>query len=166
MLRQLDRSIEELCRAAVHYSSRTDSFPLETRVRERMEAAFRCDLSAIRLVSDCTGLNGLAPALASGKKILFAPGAYRPSEPSGLFLLAHEIAHNLQQHSTAWERRRGLVRNALLEAEADIVAAFAYGAVNYGSVCISDHFGTNCLSREAEKGVFQAKLLIDSNVSA
>jgi hypothetical protein len=77
---------------------------LDASTRRRMEAGFGTDLSAIRV------LDGAAPAAAArqlsaaaftvGRHIGFARGRLRPSR-SGRWLLAHEIAHALQQRNVS-----------------------------------------------------------------
>lgn len=46
-----------------------------------------------------------ARAFALGADLVFARGAYRPTEPAGRRLLAHELAHVVQQGRTATLRR-------------------------------------------------------------
>jgi len=75
--------------------------PLDAAVRGHFEAAFGQDLGNVRVHDDA----GMRPplmsigavAFAHGDDIAFAPGAYRPDTPVGRHLLAHEIAHVVQQ---------------------------------------------------------------------
>jgi hypothetical protein len=76
--------------------------PLDRETRSTMESAIGIDLSAVRVHRD----SDLAPRIQStaftiGTDIHFAPGAYEPAAPSGQRLLAHELAHVVQQGGTA-----------------------------------------------------------------
>src|SRR3569833_649622 len=75
--------------------------PLPDGVRETMERAFRADLSAVRIhtgrEADRTARALGAEAFACGAAVFFREGAYRPHTRAGLGLLAHEIAHVVQQ---------------------------------------------------------------------
>ncbi|MFP4148774.1 MAG: DUF4157 domain-containing protein [Nitriliruptoraceae bacterium] len=75
--------------------------PLEPTVQRSMEAGFGSDLSAVRvhLDADADGLNRQlgARAFTTGSDIFFRQGEYDPSSSSGQELLAHELAHVVQQ---------------------------------------------------------------------
>lgn len=75
--------------------------PLDNATRGRMETALRADLSDVRLHTGARGQTASgrlsARAFAYGTDIGFAPGRYRPGTPLGDALLAHELAHVLQQ---------------------------------------------------------------------
>ena len=75
--------------------------PLEPGVRSQMEKGFGRPFSDVRVHTDAAA-NRLAwslsaRALTVGNHIAFERGLYRPNEPSGLGLLAHELAHVVQQ---------------------------------------------------------------------
>lgn len=84
-----------------------DARPLPSDVRTRMESGFGRDLSHIHVHSDGDGLarvgesTGSARALAVGQTIVFANNAFQPGTTIGDLLLAHEIAHTLQQARTS-----------------------------------------------------------------
>ncbi|MGW5365152.1 eCIS core domain-containing protein [Actinopolymorpha pittospori] len=74
---------------------------LDARLRAAFERAYGTDLSAIRIHTDDRA-NDLcrtfaAEAFTVGSDIFFAAGAYAPHAPAGLELLAHEIAHAVDQ---------------------------------------------------------------------
>jgi hypothetical protein len=76
--------------------------PLDQATRSTMESAMGVDLSAVRVHRD----SDVAPRIQStaftiGTDIHFAPGAYQPAARSGRHLLAHELAHVVQQGGTA-----------------------------------------------------------------
>ncbi|HSB10227.1 MAG TPA: DUF4157 domain-containing protein [Blastocatellia bacterium] len=70
-------------------------------VRSRMESAFRHDFSRVRVHTNTraaelsTSLN--ARAFTIGSDIAFGAGEYQPGTPVGDALIAHELAHVLQQ---------------------------------------------------------------------
>ena len=75
--------------------------PLAPVVRHRFESAFGADFGDVRIHAD----SGSAPALqadafAQGSDIHVAPGLYQPDTAAGSHLLAHELAHVVQQRGT------------------------------------------------------------------
>src|SRR4051794_6848648 len=75
--------------------------PLDGSVAGRMGAALGADLSRVRVHADSAGAalatRRGALATAVGEHVAFAPGAYAPGTPVGDALLAHELAHTVQQ---------------------------------------------------------------------
>ncbi|MEJ7598997.1 MAG: DUF4157 domain-containing protein, partial [Kofleriaceae bacterium] len=75
--------------------------PLEAGVRARFEAGLGQDLGAVRVHADAgadrsaRGLN--AVAFTTGENIAFRAGRYAPDSGDGERLLAHELAHVVQQ---------------------------------------------------------------------
>ncbi len=79
--------------------------PLPDDVRGPLEEGFGADLGAVR-VHRGPAAAGLARDLAAravtvGDDVAFAAGAYRPESATGLALLAHEVAHTLQQRGAS-----------------------------------------------------------------
>lgn len=70
---------------------------LDASRRSEMEAAFGHDFSAVRVHSDARAGAVGARALTEGNDIHLAPGAYAPETAEGRHLLAHELAHVVQQ---------------------------------------------------------------------
>lgn len=78
---------------------------LDAATRAHFEAGFGQDFSNVR-VHDDPGVHrqlksAQALAFTYGDDIAFAPGAYRPLTPAGRRLLAHELAHVVQQRGGA-----------------------------------------------------------------
>jgi pyrrolidone-carboxylate peptidase len=78
--------------------------PLEPATRTVMESRFGQDFSRVRLHTDdvpdaVTSLG--APAFTVGRHVMFGSGHYRPETPSGAILLAHELAHVVQQREVS-----------------------------------------------------------------
>jgi len=81
--------------------ARGPSSPLPAAERAHFESAFGEDFSQVRLHTDA-GAGAVAQSLgakavASGEDIAFAPGRYEPGSTRGRELLAHELAHVVQQ---------------------------------------------------------------------
>ncbi len=78
--------------------------PLEGSVKARMESAFGHDFSEVRVHNDVTAANLSANlnarAFTIGKDIAFGTAEYRPGTPVGDALIAHELAHVVQQRSS------------------------------------------------------------------
>jgi hypothetical protein len=106
--------------------------PLDGGVRTRMERAFGHDFSAVRVHNDgaaarlSADLN--ARAFTVGKDIAFGASEYRPGTLVGDALIAHELAHVVQQRGStaamAPMSNHGSERSAL-EEDADESAAEA-----------------------------------------
>ena len=102
--------------------------PLPGALRGALESALGADFSAVRVHEGPQAAAVGAVAFAAGSQLVFAPGRYQPGSASGRRLIAHELAHVVQQ-------RAGRVRNPLggvavvedraLEVEAHRLAATA-----------------------------------------
>lgn len=75
--------------------------PLEPSVRRRFETGFGCDFSGVRVhagpAAAAAARDLHAQAYTVGTDIHFAEGRFRPHTAQGQHLLAHELAHVLQQ---------------------------------------------------------------------
>ena len=75
--------------------------PLDPSTRRVMEARFGYDFSGVRLHDDAraaaTAAEIEAAAFTVGEDVVFGAGRYDPSSPAGRRLLAHELAHVVQQ---------------------------------------------------------------------
>jgi len=101
---------------------------LETGVRSFMETRFTQDFSGVRIHTDAhaaeTARQLNAAAYTVGRDIFFGSGQYRPQTLAGRRLLAHELAHVVQQSGIG----QGASLKSLhplsdfLEVEADRVA--------------------------------------------
>jgi hypothetical protein len=82
-------------------ASRGRGTPLEPAMRERMSSALGDSFSDVRVHTDslATALarSVEARAFTTGADIYFAGGEYSPGSSSGQQLLAHELAHVVQQ---------------------------------------------------------------------
>lgn len=82
-------------------SARGRGTPLEPAVREQMSSALGDSFADVRVHHDplaATLAHSVqARAFTTGADIFFASGEYRPGGASGRELLAHELAHVVQQ---------------------------------------------------------------------
>ncbi len=81
--------------------ARSNGRPFPEAVRVPMEQAFGADFSGVKVHSDAPSdrLNASIGAVAftTGQDIFFRRGAYAPEQPEGRELIAHELAHVIQQ---------------------------------------------------------------------
>lgn len=114
LARQLQPHLDQPLRASV---SRV-AHPLDPATRARFEPRFGYDLSGVRIYRDATAA-ALAAHLGAaaytvGQHIHFGAGQYVPHTAAGQRLLAHELAHVVQQAAGVQGRSA-----AALEAEAE-----------------------------------------------
>jgi hypothetical protein len=85
-------------------SQRGGGKPLAEPEKAFFESRLRCDFSNVRVYSDAKAAESArainAVAYTVGQDIVFDAGRYAPQTPKGRLLLAHELAHVVQQ-STA-----------------------------------------------------------------
>ena len=127
---------------AVARASGGSGAPLPTRVQRQFEQSLGTDLSGVRVHTGAESAQAAsavgAKAYTVGNDIHFAAGRYQPDDPFGMHLLAHEVAHTVQQRGGSGERRHKLevtTPGDAVEVEADRAAdammfgrAFAIGA--------------------------------------
>ncbi|MCP1375230.1 eCIS core domain-containing protein [Dyella lutea] len=110
----------------VHDALRSDGKPLDVGVQTLMESRFGRDFSHVRVHTDSTAAASAqavnAEAYTDGRDIVFAPGNYAPQTPSGLRLLAHEMAHVVQAASGLKSRDALSQPGDPLEVAADAAA--------------------------------------------
>jgi hypothetical protein len=94
--------------AVVHNVLHSPGRQLEASVRGFFEPRFGHDLSGIRIHDDSAAAEsaGSVDALAYtvGNHIAFARGQYNPASSTGRRLIAHELAHTVQQGSATAQR--------------------------------------------------------------
>ena len=75
--------------------------PLDVRTLRAMESRFGCDFSRVRIHDDASAAAAAAEVNATaftvGQHVVFGPGRYAPTTSKGRELLAHELAHTVQQ---------------------------------------------------------------------
>jgi hypothetical protein len=99
---ETERSIEQ---------ARSGGRPLEGKVRRRMEGAFGTDFGSVRMhvgaQSDALNERVQARAFTTGSHIFVRQQDYAPGTASGQRLLAHELAHTVQQSGSARQAAGG-----------------------------------------------------------
>jgi hypothetical protein len=102
--------------------------PLDGATRATLEPRFGRDLRAVRVHDGSRAAASAAAVSASaytvGAHVVFGAGHYAPASTEGRSLLAHELAHVLQQSGAAPDRggRIALAEDRATEAEADRAA--------------------------------------------
>lgn len=115
-----------------------DGSPLDSGVRTRMESALGAGLSHVRVHTDATATR-LSSALHAraftvGEHVAFGAGEYRPGSLLGDALIAHELAHVIQQNGSAASTARMSMEEArysdsALERDADRAAVGAVASL-------------------------------------
>src|SRR5262249_24053237 len=85
----------------VHEALRSSGRPLDAATREFMEPRFGHDFSGVRVHTDSQAAESAravnALAYTVGRDVVFGSGQYAPGMTAGRKLLAHELAHTIQQ---------------------------------------------------------------------
>jgi hypothetical protein len=101
--RNVDTTADAIAPSLVREVLNSPGEPLDSGTRKRMEPQFGYDFSGVRVHTD-----GLAAASASslnanaytaGSHVAFGRAKYAPHTPTGQSLIAHELAHVVQQAS-------------------------------------------------------------------
>jgi hypothetical protein len=110
-------------------SSAQTGRPLDASVRGSFETSFGVPLDRVRVITDDGAARAAetlgARAFTLGSSIWFGRGEYRPGSPDGRHLLAHEVAHTVQQGLASPTIQRELVVGSSrdpAEASADAAA--------------------------------------------
>jgi hypothetical protein len=106
--------------------------PMEGGVRARLERGFGASFSGVVVHTDDTAgrlsRQHSARAFTVGNHIAFNTGEYRPGTLQGDLLIAHELAHTMQQRGAEVMPATSSV-NGLLEDDADAAAVGAVGSL-------------------------------------
>ena len=82
----------------------TGGDPLPATLRQRMESGFGTSFGDVRIHTGGQAASATrdvqAEAFARGSDIAFAPGRFHPGTPAGDKLIAHELAHVVQQRAS------------------------------------------------------------------
>lgn len=130
--------------ALVQRAEESSSTALPESLATRFEQSLGTDLSGVRVhtgeASSTAARSMSARAFATGQSIHFGAGQYDPSSSSGQQLIAHEVAHTVQQRgvsSSAQQKLEVSTPGDACEVEADVAAAAmvtgAPAAVRVGS---------------------------------
>ena len=101
-------------------ASRGEALP--AGLRRDLESGFGADLSVVRIHRDAAAASATraerALAFAAGPEIFFSEGAFAPHSSAGRDLIAHEVAHVLQQTGRAGSD--GRIRATAVESTGDV----------------------------------------------
>jgi len=116
---------------------------LDDATRSRMEGSFGVGFGDVNVHANSPKASGGTEAFTEGRDVHFAPGKYNPGSNSGNWLIAHELAHVVQQSGGgATQQRFNAAEPGLAhEAEAD-KAANAAVAGGKADVQLSTRSGT------------------------
>jgi hypothetical protein len=141
----------------VHDVVRSAGRPLEPPVRDEMEARFSHDFSRVRVHVDArAGESALAVganAYTLGSHIVFGAGQYAPSSGEGRRLLAHELAHTVQQREATAESAPIAPRSSLETAADSAGRAAASGRT------VTQPLGTSDLALACDGSDLDFKLM-------
>ncbi|HJV48380.1 MAG TPA: DUF4157 domain-containing protein [Geothrix sp.] len=112
----------------VHEVLRSVGHPLDPGTRAFLEPRFGQDFSGVRVHTDARAAESArrvnALAYTVGQDLVFAKGRYAPGTSAGVRLLAHELAHSIQQKAFSGPQAKLEIDDASspLEAAADRAA--------------------------------------------
>jgi hypothetical protein len=102
--------------------------PLDSPVRESMETALGADFSSVRVHTDRAAAESAqsiqALAYTAGSDVVFGNGQYAPETVEGRKLLAHELAHVVQQP-------QGVLARSVSGAYSTIQSDLTYGVIDW-----------------------------------
>jgi hypothetical protein len=91
--------------ASVHRALSGAGRPLDASTRAFFEPRLSADLGAVRIHDDATAASSArdvaARAYTVGREVVFGAGQFAPRTPEGRLLIAHELAHVVQQTGAA-----------------------------------------------------------------
>src|SRR6266702_2315619 len=124
--KSLDGSSIDVIPASVHKVLRGSGVPLESRTRAAMETGFGQDFSGVRIHVDGAAAQSAravdALAYTVGRNVVFASGQYEPNTSPGRRLIAHELAHVVQQQALHAVPAGISAPDSAMEREADRAA--------------------------------------------
>src|SRR5437868_3213011 len=131
----------------VHNVLSSSGRPLDTDTRSFMENRFGHDFSAVRIHNDAQAAESAralnAHAYTVGQDVVFGAGQYAPDSSRGRHLLAHELAHTVQQRGLqryASDLRLSNGAESHYEAEADRAAALVNStSINHAAAPLITH---------------------------
>ncbi len=152
-----DNGVAADAEAAGDRAASSTGAPLPTHIQRQFEGSMGADLSSVRVHTGGESQEAAqavgAKAYTVGNDIHFAAGRYQPEDPFGMHLLAHEVAHTVQQSGGAQRRQHKLevsTPHDAAEHEADRaadamvrgeVASVGGGAGRLGRVIQRDSLG-------------------------
>lgn len=138
----------------VHRVLSTSGQPLAPILRSRFERGFSRDFSHVRVHANEDAANSArtvhAKAYTVGQQIVFGSGRYTPDTASGQQLLAHELAHTVQQRDGPARLQREIDQDALTQCIAEQGGSPGYRDGGLPSADELDRYRRDCLSRQEQ----------------
>ncbi len=138
----------------VHDVLRSSGSPLDASTRQFMESRFNHDFSRVRVHADAAAAESArqvnARAYTVGNSVVFGDGQYAPGTSTGRHLLAHELAHTLQQEQSGF----ALVQRA----EVDDDPRLCDGFTDIESKVDAEVNGAIAAARKSSEGNFVLKV--------
>jgi|GEM_PF-3946120 len=155
----------------VHEVLRSSGRSLDTETRSFMEPRFGRDFSEVRVHSDPRAAESAAMvnalAYTAGHEVVFASGRYSPRTGEGRRLLAHELAHVVQQSGTSRTPdarlelgRRDDPLERAAERIADGISVSAEGDAGRAGVLSNGAHSDPLIQRQPESGLDENALRI------
>ena len=134
----------------------TPGHSLDSSVRQDMESHFGVALGGVRVHTDSAAAQSAeaveAHAYTVGQHIVFGPSAWAPGTPAGRRLLAHELAHTIQQRGARKALQPMLQGSRAIESIAEREAEGAADAVMKSERPGIVHRSMPVLRRKKKKG--------------
>lgn len=122
--------------AIVHRVLRSQGRPLDKTARASIGSRFGHDFSNVRIHTNAEAARSAkavnAAAYTVGNNIVFGDGQYAPETPQGHHLLAHELAHTMQQQAQTPQADTAGLRIASSRSPMEREAATAAAAASSG----------------------------------
>jgi hypothetical protein len=151
----------------VHQVLRSPGHALDNATRAFMEPRFGRDFSNVRIHTDSAASRSArdiqAHAYTVGTNVVFGEGQFAPSTPQGKSLIAHELAHVVQQAGTAGDavQRKGKKHQETKAPKPEIVKIVAFEGSKDGAVAyVLQPAGPES---DAEGSITQELVTIDQN---
>ena len=150
----------------VHDVLRASGQPLDTATRAFMEPRFGQDFSRVRVHTDARAAESAravnALAYTVGRDVVFGAGQYAPGTPEGHRLIAHELAHVMQQ-LRGGSTQPSLIFDNLLEQGAEQAAQSTIKGLGKITVIGTAAPSIACQSKYPEK--YETLLLTEEEVN-
>lgn len=103
-------AVPPVLESAIRQARASGGQAISTRIRERMEDAFGNDFTGVKIHTGA-GADRISRSLGAraftvGRDVFFRRGEFSPQSPGGRELLAHELAHVVQQNGGAVRPKR------------------------------------------------------------
>lgn len=135
-------------------SSKGGGFALPASLKGQMESGFGADFSDVRLHTgpDASSMSSSiqAKAFTSGKDIYFNEGQFNPDTTDGQRIIAHELAHTLQQTGMVARKKKRVEKKVFSPSELDKTITEMIGDPNIGAKVVKSVIDTVSQAVEEE----------------